>query len=1597
MKRLLPVFSFLVLLLLGLPNPAAHAQTPEAEPNSTLATANNMAYAATVTGQLLCTAGDDDDYFRVVLPAGTKGLRLITKAKMQSGTGALYCNLYNKYGTLLTNYYKALTTAWVTDTLNYPCFEGDTFFVRMSNWSGACKDYEFTTGTSGSFLAGADPEGNDAFGTATPLAFNFDTSGHLANQRYNPTAAFTDNDDYYRVVPPTGNKGLRLLSKWRSVTPGSTGAVYVHLYNKFQQLLTNKYVAFGNTWVNDTLAYPCFEGDTFYVRMSNWSGACKEYRLRTTTPNVYTVSNDAEGNDNFAAAPTIPFGADSSGHLASQRYGPTGSYTDNNDYYRVVAPAGNQSLRLLSQWRSVTPGSTGAVYVHLYNKFQQLLTNKYVAFGNTWVTDTLDYPCFEGDTFFVRMSNWSGECKEYTFNAGTANSFLAGDDPEVNDDLATATVLAFGTDTSGHLASQRYSATGSYTDNNDYYRVVAPAGNQSLRLLSQWRSVTPGSTSAVYVHLYNKAGTLLTNKYVAFGNAWTKDTLDYPCFEGDTFYVRMSNWSGNCKEYRLRPTTANLFSFAGDTEPNSTQVTATPLAFRSDTTGTLGTQIYGATGIYSDPEDYYRVVMPNNDRGIRVRASARMIAPGTTGAYYLSIYNKAGVLLTNKYISLSNTLKADTLDFPCFNSDTFYVRLSDWSGSCKEYRLRAEYASNGPTYSAFENTRFGNSFSFVNRSRNAESYLWTFGDGATDTTAYPVHDFGVGQFVVKLRATGFCGFQEFRDTVQVEGIEYFQPNSAATEKGYGAFNLRVFGAGLDTLAEVTLTKGSTVLRAMRRGSPSTKELTAQFSITDVDTGAYDLRIRLSNNQTFSYPGGFRIFEDAPGFGITTKITGPSRIRTGTNTNFSLVISNSKHQIANGVMAFIAVPEGVETNIKEVLRKRTGVLRIKGSDYEELSIPRDFYNKVYYGGTFNPETDVIEQDYNTLYQAFDSMVSVHVDTLLGQPYKGTLYPILVHAVEGQGTWSLNFKLKTPVNGGYPVMSFAWPFTLRHNPMSGESLEFAHDAGMNAAALAELTPNPALKLVGKSAGYLDIGSKVLFAEIFDQVYGTNVADEGFYAEQGVALTGELAGELLPTGKRVDAAQRVIKESKAQIARRCKNVVMDFELLQTSSPYYRRQLQENLIELSKRLAESENLLSRAQKEEIVNSIIHLLAKKGISKTTEEITERLFPKDVDRKPTTSVTSLDPNAIYGNWGPKSQQYLRAADVLSYLITFENVDTALAPAATVRVETQLDTNKYDLRRAYLGNVTIGNKLYQVEPDRRQYFRDIDLRPAQNLIVRLNAHMDSTGRAYWEFTSLDPATMNVPEDPSIGFLPPNVSKGEGEGSVSFFAHLKPGLTTGDSFSAQAKIFFDANAPIETERWMNTIDETQPATVLATTVEVTNDSVMHLKLNGADRESGLDQFAVFMKVDSVWNPYPYHFFAGTDAHITGTPGHTYSFYAIAKDSVGNIQLKPQAAEVTVTLPARKLPEEPGGGNASFALYPNPSTGQFFIRSAQDRVGATLAVTDYGGRIVLSDNQDFKAGSIISMDLTSFANGIYLVRISGGGGATETYKVVLAVPRR
>jgi len=279
-------------------------------------------------------------------------------------------------------------------------------------------------------------------------------------------------------------------------------------------------------------------------------------------------------------------------------------------------------------------------------------------------------------------------------------------------------------------------------------------------------------------------------------------------------------------------------------------------------------------------------------------------------------------------------------------------------------------------------------------------------------------------------------------------------------------------------------------------------------------------------------------------------------------------------------------------------------------------------------------------------------------------------------------------------------------------------------------------------------------------------------------------------------------------------------------------------------------------------------------------------------------VTSIDPNEKVGSHGTGEPQYISGQQPLRYVIFFENLETATAPAQEVIVEDQLDESTMDLSTLSLGLVAFGD--YQVVPPfgSTEYQTDIDLRPDMDLIVRINVALDrNTGLLTWRFSSIDPATGTLPEDPLAGFLPPNLNPPDGEGSVMFIVMPEQALPTGTQIRNRAKIVFDVNPPIETPEWINTLDNTKPTSQVHSLTASQDLSSFNVEWSGEDDGSGILDYGIYVSDDN--GPYTSWMTRVTNhsATFTGEKGHTYAFYSIAVDNVGNTEEPPAQPDTRV----------------------------------------------------------------------------------------------------
>jgi hypothetical protein len=272
-----------------------------------------------------------------------------------------------------------------------------------------------------------------------------------------------------------------------------------------------------------------------------------------------------------------------------------------------------------------------------------------------------------------------------------------------------------------------------------------------------------------------------------------------------------------------------------------------------------------------------------------------------------------------------------------------------------------------------------------------------------------------------------------------------------------------------------------------------------------------------------------------------------------------------------------------------------------------------------------------------------------------------------------------------------------------------------------------------------------------------------------------------------------------------------------------------------------------------------------------------------------SAVTAKDPNEKVGSAGAGEARYLSGVEPLRYAVFFANEPPqATAPAQEVVITDQLDPTKVDLSTFSLGPIAFGDREVVPLPGLSQFTTQVDLRPDQDLLLTIEAGLEpGTGLVTWHFTSIDPLTGQLPEDPMVGFLPVNNNPPEGEGSVLFTVMPKAALPTGTEIRNRASIVFDVNPPIETNEWLNTIDYTKPASQVLSLAPTQSQPSFQVQWSGTDTGSGILNYTIFVSENG--GPYTEWVFGTPDTSrtFTGTQGRSYCFYSVARDGAYNIE--------------------------------------------------------------------------------------------------------------
>jgi hypothetical protein len=380
---------------------------------------------------------------------------------------------------------------------------------------------------------------------------------------------------------------------------------------------------------------------------------------------------------------------------------------------------------------------------------------------------------------------------------------------------------------------------------------------------------------------------------------------------------------------------------------------------------------------------------------------------------------------------------------------------------------------------------------------------------------------------------------------------------------------------------------------------------------------------------------------------------------------------------------------------------------------------------------------------------------------------------------------------------------------------------------------------------------------------------------------------------------------------------------------------------------------------------------------------------------------SFDPNDKLGPGGYADERFYRPTVGTPYTVRFENLETATFPAQEVIIVDTLDTEAFDLSTFAFGPIRWGVDGEVVPPPGAQAFEtEVSLAPEFDATLLITAALETeTGRATWHFVTLDNNTGDLPEDGTIGFLPPNQTQPEGEGSVGFVVDAFPGLSTGTVVANQAEIVFDVNEPIVTPVWINTVDVDAPVSSVQP-ITGTEEGPVTIEVEGSDLGSGIQTYALY--VAEANGPFElYEISREPTFEFEGEEGVLYGFYSIVTDFVQNTEGPKDEAEATLVFGTvanegdSSLPREVTLGMP----YPNPSHGATTLRwGLPEASRVTLQVYDLLGREValLADGQATEAGwHEVQWRAPRLASGVYIVRLHSEGGrqaVSKTQRLVI-----
>lgn len=289
------------------------------------------------------------------------------------------------------------------------------------------------------------------------------------------------------------------------------------------------------------------------------------------------------------------------------------------------------------------------------------------------------------------------------------------------------------------------------------------------------------------------------------------------------------------------------------------------------------------------------------------------------------------------------------------------------------------------------------------------------------------------------------------------------------------------------------------------------------------------------------------------------------------------------------------------------------------------------------------------------------------------------------------------------------------------------------------------------------------------------------------------------------------------------------------------------------------------------------------------------------DRRDIRRPAAIDPNDILGPAGFGPERWVAGQSTLAYTVRFENLAAATAAAQQVVVTQTLDPD-LDPRTFRFTGFGFGETVTEVPDGRAFLLQRLDLRATKGYFVDVFGALDvAAGTVTWVLSTVDPATGDQPSDPAVGFLPPNDATGRGDGFLRYTVRAKTAAPTGARIDAEARIVFDTEAPIDTPRVFNTLDNGPPASRVDV-LPAAADASFLVTWAGTDDDGGsaVASYTVFVSADGgAFEPWLADT-TRTEGTFDGRVGVTYRFYSAARDNAGNEEAAPPTPDAVTRVP-------------------------------------------------------------------------------------------------